>query len=489
VTLLETPLATLLGGRQRNLALALRLAALTLVGGMAVFSGLPAAALWGGLAICLCALWPAYLWSLGHAPGLPIFPVFAATHVWAFGLPVLTAHPGVLAYTPAQIAEASATVCGFLLLGTLAWWLVARRPARAPAAMRAIDPHEGPSLMWVPVAAMAGFQLLVIAGRQELFGPFFSMVRAALLGLNTLAVFLLAMRWGNGQLPARARPALVGLLALQWLAEAATLLLVGPMTGCLIALIGFTAGRGRVPWLAAGGLAAAFVFLHLGKSDMRERYWVYEQRVQLTPAELPGFYLEWTQTSLHVAGDDLLGQLAGRQRESAQPLWWRSSTMQLLLLAQDSTPRLVPFMEGETYRIIPQLLVPRIFHPDKLRTHEGTHRLNVHYGLQRYEDTYATTIGWGLLNEAFANYGRTGVAALAVLLGLAYGGISRWSAPGTLLSLRALFAILVLSYAFQTEFSAGVHLSALFQSAAALGALSLVLMHRRAPPAPAAAPA
>lgn len=481
--LLETPLATLLGGRQRNLAVALRVAAVALVGGMALFSDLPSGPLWSGLAICLCALLPAYLWSMGCAPGLPIFPVFAATHVWAFGLPVLTAHPGVFAYTHAQIAEAAATVCGFLLLGTGMWWLAARRPARPPAAMRAIDPQEGAALMWVPVAAMAAFQLLIVAGRQEWFGPVFSIVRAALLGLNTLAVFLLALRWGSGQLPARARPVLAVLLAVQWFAEAATLLLVGPMTGCLIALIGYTAGRGRVPWLPAAGLAALFIFLHLGKGEMRERYWIFEQRVVLSPAELPGFYLHWSQASLHVAGDDLWGQLAGRQRESAQPLWWRSSTMQLLLLAQDATPRLVPFMAGETYRIVPQLLVPRIFNPQKLRTHEGTHRLNVHYGLQRYEDTYATTIGWGLLNEAYANYGHAGVAGLAAVLGLFYGGVSRWSAPGTLLSLRALLAILVLSYAFQTEFSAGVHLSALFQSAVALLALSLVLMRRHAPPA------
>lgn len=475
--LLETPIGTLLGGPKRNIANAMRLGAFLLVVPFPMFSDLPLVHLWWGIGICLASMLPGYLWALGKAPGIPIFPIFAITHLWAFGLPVLTAHPVIMNYPPESIQTAGGTVVGFLLIATIVWLRVAKNPAHA-ISMRVIDSRAGSGLVWIPLLASIAYNLLTLADRADLLGQFNSIIRASILGLNTLAVFILCIRWGNGQLAQRARPILAFLIFLQLASDAAGLLLIGAMTTFLIALVAYTAGKGRVPYIPAIAVILVFTFLHVGKSEMRERYWHNDSTVVLEPQEIPGWYGEWIATSLAASTADVGDQLIGRQKEEAQPLWWRSSTMQLLLMAQDLTPSQLPFMNGETYEIIPQLIIPRILNPNKLRTHEGTHRLNVHYGMQRYEDTFTTTIGWGLLNEAFANFGLKGVAALAVIIGALYGWVTRFSAPGTLLSLRVLTAILVMSYAFQTEFSAGVYISALFQSIAALVALSFVIMRR-----------
>ena len=476
--LLATPLGLLLGGPKRILARTLGLATAALVIALPLLSDLEPAALWGGIAICVVALVPAQLWCAGYAPGLPVFPVFAATHVWAFGLPLLTAHPIATAYPPAQIAMASATVCGFLALATLVWLGLADRRPGPTEPLRVLDTRSGQLVVWLPLVAAPAIGLLELAGHADLFGAGWSIVRASVTGLNTLSVFVLCLQWGSAQLPARLRPILGALLILQLVVAAAALLLVGAMTVFLIAVVAFTAGRGRAPVLVVLLALVAFAFLHVGKGVMRERHWRPEQELVLQPADLPGWYAERAAASVAASGGDLAGNLLGRQREGAAPLWWRSSTMQLLLLAQDLTPREVPFLQGATYEIIPALLVPRILNPTKLRTHEGTYRLNLHYGLQREEDTWTTTIGWGLLNEAFANFGYWGVAGLAAVLGGFFGWVTRYSAAGSLLSLRALFAILVLSYAFQAEFSAGVLVSALFQSSAALVALSFLIMRR-----------
>ncbi|NEO61399.1 MAG: hypothetical protein F6J98_13545, partial [Moorea sp. SIO4G2] len=125
-----------------------------------------------------------------------------------------------------------------------------------------------------------------------------------------------------------------------------------------------------------------------------------------------------------------------------------------------------------------QLLVPRILNPNKIRSNEGTYILNINYGIQTREATNTTTIGWGLMNEAYANFGILGCAGLAVFMGTFYGKVTQWSINAPILSAQSLFAVLILTFAFQTEWSAGVYVAALFQSSTVLGAIVVVLMKK-----------
>jgi hypothetical protein len=67
--------------------------------------------------------------------------------------------------------------------------------------------------------------------------------------------------------------------------------------------------------------------------------------------------------------------------------------------------------------------------------------LNVHFGFQTIEGTQKTSIGWGLIAEAYANFGRAGVVGVGVLLGLLVGFFERWSTGAPILSLPGLVAI------------------------------------------------
>ena len=142
------------------------------------------------------------------------------------------------------------------------------------------------------------------------------------------------------------------------------------------------------------------------------------------------------------------------------------------------SPAQVPYLHGGTYRIIPGLLVPRLLDEQKARSHLGTYMLAIHYDLQTTEETLTTTIGFGLINEALANFGYPGCLALGGVLGLFYGCVARWSAGFPLLSLRSLLGILVLSVSFENEFSAGVYVTTLFQGACVLLLLAPLAMQR-----------
>ena len=136
-------------------------------------------------------------------------------------------------------------------------------------------------------------------------------------------------------------------------------------------------------------------------------------------------------------------------------------------------------MYGETYAILPQVIVPRIFNSSKIRTTEGTHMISVHYKLQTYEQTLTTSISWGLLPEAYANFGLAGCAGLAIVLGWGYGKVCRWSINAPILSAQSLFSILMITFALQTEWTASVYVAALYQSSIVVGGIVICFTKKR----------
>jgi hypothetical protein len=155
----------------------------------------------------------------------------------------------------------------------------------------------------------------------------------------------------------------------------------------------------------------------------------------------------------------------------------RSSVIHMLMMAQEKIPEPYPFLEGKTYAIIPGLLVPRILNPNKLRSHEGTHLLNVHVRRQTYEQTWKTTIAWGLLPEAYANFGYFGCILIGGILGAFYGTITLAAIGTPPFSARMMFCVLVMSLALaSTEWTAGVYAATLFQSSVPIVGMKYVFM-------------
>jgi hypothetical protein len=241
-----------------------------------------------------------------------------------------------------------------------------------------------------------------------------------------------------------------------------------------IAALGYISAAGKIPWGAMILGVIGIAFLHAGKGDMRDAYWGAESDRTVQPWDYPEFFGDWTSSSM----DGVVGNIPDEDEKSSS-LVERSSLMQLLIYEQDITPDHLPFMWGDTYMIVPELMIPRILFPEKPTTHEGTYRLNIYYGFQTREETENTTIGFGLLNESYANFGYFGMAGLAIFIGGFYGFVEGLALSVPLLSLRGLWVVIVACYAFQVEFAAGVWAAALFQSTVALFGLAVLLMKSR----------
>ncbi|BAY33441.1 hypothetical protein NIES2107_53370 [Nostoc carneum NIES-2107] len=432
----------------------------------------------GAILITAAALIPIYLWCSKRALGIPIFPLFALTFLWTYALPLVTNHPQVLQYSPNSHLFASITVTGFLCLGTFIWFQFVKSAPPIPKSYLTFKSGSGNTFLLFVLASSVLFNLFFLAGWLLIDGGMFALIRGIVLGLSALATFVLSYYFGTKELSQAQSLNFLFLMVAAIITNTATLLLVGAASQFLIAITGFVIGRKKIPTLLIIIMLLCFSFLNYGKGEMRAKYWFGGESAYVQPLDYPAWYSEWAGYSLNSLlinqnNDDLNQSYNSPEQASSLQ---RSSVIHMLLLAQNKSPQEIPYLYGATYAILPQLLIPRIFDANKISSHEGTYLLNIHYGLQTREDTFTTTIGWGLLAESYANFGLFGCGGLAIILGLMYGQVTRWSINAPVLSANYLFAILVLTLCFQTEFSAGVYVAALFQGSISLGGVILLCM-------------
>lgn len=425
----------------------------------------------GAALIFLCAVVPAYLWCTGRLRGIPIFPAYAATFVWTYCIPMLSANRAVMVFSSSERLDAAIRVTAFLILATVIWLWTGRRSAQEPVQYWALQEDRGDDLFLLALIASAVFNGALSAGWLALSSGLFAIVRGIVLALSSLGVFVLAYRLGAGTLRGARRVLFVILLTLAVMTNLTTLFLVGAMITFLIATAAFVLGRGRIPYVLGIAVLLVIALLHVGKGNMRDEYWWGERQGAVSPLEYPEFFGRWFSFAL----ENLRQPTVSRGEYS---LFERAGLLRLHLLVQAESPNPIPYLHGETYTPIPALLVPRILDSDKPASHEGTSMLNVHYGLQTRGDTLTTTIGWGLLNEAYANFGTLGWIGLAILLGWLYARIALWADHTPIASFRMLLAVLVLSLAVQTEFTAGVYVAALSQSTFALLLVTVLFMKK-----------
>ena len=159
----------------------------------------------------------------------------------------------------------------------------------------------------------------------------------------------------------------------------------------------------------------------------------------------------------------------------------RSSLLQMLLNAEAMTPTRIDFLYGETYALVPSMLLPRFIWPDKPTSQSAMTMLNLRYGLLELNKTgqVTTSIGWGLIAEGYVNFGFLGVAGIGLLTGLFSGGMERWSAGRPLFSLPTLLAIISMVTLITLENDLSYLITVLWQSFIALAIVFYVLARRR----------
>jgi len=399
-----------------------------IVGLCLVAAGIFAAYPFDYLCVVIPAILPLYAWVRAGTPGIPTLPIVAGLFVIYYAAPVLR---GDLQTDDAdRILSAAISVASFLLSATLVYQLfltaAARRVSRDD---RRLSPKLMVELTFLGLGGGIVFYLVLFAGWLDWIADYIGVIRAAGLTFASIGCYLAGAARADGVL--RGGPWVLAVLCVAALALLAIggLLLVGGAVSVLAAILGYVVAARRIPWLTLALTFAVINVLQAGKAEIRDTYWDPDR--QASVSEIPAIMLGWFEDGARAlwSGTEQIDVL-----ERASLLW-------TVIRVQEATPDYVPYLRGESYALLPAIILPRFIEPNKIKSQAGLNMLAVRYGFQTQEGTDRTTIGFGLIAEAYANFGSGGVLAVGVLFGALCGAITWFSTGIALVSLRMFMAI------------------------------------------------
>jgi hypothetical protein len=422
--------------------------------------------LYEGLAIIVLAALPSLRWARRATHEFPVFEVFMLTGVNIYALPLLNGQSQLQTYSESVVEQAALVVLFFQIVALVVHAITRGRPRTTrfwteEVISQDIGKYLGYGLVLTTI--YIGISTFTDIVPDDLGAP----LRAVFFGIGIISTFIQGRRWGQNDLVFQEKIFFIANIVLQVIFNFSTLYLIGGISIIVLALLGFVSGGKRLPVVAIVITLPVIALLHNGKVAMREKYWGKETYMPPVLSALPGFFTEWIQDGLDLH----------QKTSMTNKLIERTSLFQMTCLVVDNTPGRLPYLDGETYGQIPGQFVPRFFWAEKPVAHISTYTLSIYYGLQRPEDTMKTTIAFGLLAEAYANFGFYGAGLLAAVFGFCLKKYSLWAQQSPILSYAGLLLVLLMAWSFQTELTLSIWLSSLFQAAVAVLSVPLVLRH------------
>jgi len=411
-----------------------------------------------GLAILVLATLPALQWARQAQPNFPAFEIFMLTGASFYAVPMLGGREDVFAFSDQDVTAAAVAVLFFQLPAVIAYFAVRGHPARHPLLTESLVPerilHQTQIGLWLYTA------YLCLANFTSAISPeVVPILRAIFAGLGIICSFIQAQLWGAGQLRRSEKIVYGANLGFQVTLAFSDLYLIGGLSQLILSLIAYVTASRRVPVVLTVLALAVIALLHNGKAAMREIYWRPDGPPRPAVFELPAFYQQWIELGLHPPADRL-----DRKSSLAENLLERAALFQMLCLTIDRIPDHLPHLDGETYKDIPAQLVPRILWPGKPSPHQSNSRLAIYLGLVDEGGAEKVSIAFGLICEAYANFGHLGVAVLGLALGALFKRLTLWGRDAPKFSALGLFLILLTAWSFQVEQVLATWLISLFQA-------------------------
>ena len=422
------------------------------------------------LVLAFLSLLPAYLWCAGKAHGLPIVPIFALGMFPAYILPIQTDSKVLVGYDAQLQLKAILCACALVFIMTLIWHQMCNRISQGPPKCRMMSPAAN----WLLMVFMISGLLFQVAG--FLFFKYnsgiFTLARGYTSNGATLALFLFCFQFGEGKLAKPIQWTMFAAVAAQIIVDSTSFILAGTLVKLGTIFAGYSLGSQKIPWKPALAALGVLTVLHAGKADMRLAYWKEGSGdVDYSLAEYPRILAEWVQ-----AGFSTLQTGKTKSADEQAAASERAAMVPVFLRVLSMTPAKVPYLDGETYKPIPSLLIPRILNKEKGVAHIGNWIMGYLYEFVGLEELGKTSVGFDLMIESYANYGIPGVLGLALVLGFFYGWVAIVSNGVPLLSFRFLFAVSVLTGTLASNNTAGVFVTTIWQGFLALCTLSLLAM-------------
>lgn len=417
-----------------------------------------------GLLIFVLSILPSLLWAKTGGSRFPAFETIMLLCANAYALPLLNAREQLTLYTDAVISRAGWTVTLYLITANLVYRMTRGLPGRSPFWRQSLITHQIEKLI-VYGMILSTTYVCISEFTAWIPGDLVSPLRAVFYGIGILCTFVSSQRWGRGEMTQTEKTVLLCTLIPQLIIMSIGLILISSIGLIGIALLGYLSGGKRIPWIVIALTFTILAVLHTGKTRMREKYWD-ERHPAPTFTELPAYFAEWVDHGLQPTSGD---------KSVSQKMLERTSLMHLLCLIIDCTPERQDYLYGSTYRHVLPQMIPRFFWAAKPRSHVATYELGIYYGLQREEDTVTTTIAFGLLTEAYANFGLIGAVLLGAFWGLMLKKLQIWSTFSPMFSFAGLFMILLTAWSFNAELTLAAWVSSFQQAVIMVLGLPLLL--------------
>ena len=438
------------------------------------------------------ALVPLLIWLNAREVSLPIMVLIAIQTGLVYGIPLVTKNESLIGYPPAAIRSAAMEVMIFGMVMAAAWQFGIKHPApKRPSFLifRFLTEKSGGRLNEVSLYLIGANLLFKIAESTGLIGALtaglpagvFPIIRTLAQAAGMGGALLGAFCVGSSAAQPNQKAVFWVIFWLLFLMEIMSYLL-SSATGLMCAVsLGLMIGKGRPPVAFLVTLGVVCSFFNMTKFEMRNKYWDPSLGyAQQSLVEIPERLMEWTDRSYTA----LLTPEIHKKRRTAeeQKLYDRVNNMVNLLWVQQAVNQnQIPLLAGETYIAIPSLLIPRIFWPEKPIAHVGQVMLNVHFKRQTAEQTKRTFVAWGLLAEAYGNFGPyIGATILGAFLGYSMGRVEAWIKNFPIGSLQA-FIVLAFTVKIGTSFEmvASVFVTSTFQLLVAIFGASYILVERK----------
>jgi hypothetical protein len=421
--------------------------------------------LFQGLLIFVLAVLPSLFWARTGGSRFPAFETIMLLCANAYAMPLLNSREQLSAYNNDVISRGGWAVLIYLITANVVYRATSGVPGRGMFWRETLISHDVEKkivyglILSTTYVYLSEFTTWI---RGDLVGP----LRAIFYGVGILATFVSCQRWGRGEMKGGEKAVLVCTLVPQLIFMSVGLILISAIGLLGIAILGYLSGGKRIPWLVIIVSFSIIAILHTGKTRMREKYWDGFHPAP-TFTQLPAYFAEWIDYGLQPTSGD---------KTVSQKMLERTSLMHILCLIVDYTPARQDYLYGKTYaHVLPQL-IPRFFWSEKPRSHVATYQLAIYYGLQREEDTANTTIAFGLLAEAYANFGLIGAILLGVFWGYTLKKLQIWSTFSPMFSFAGLLMILLTAWSFNAELTMAAWVSSFQQ--AVLMVLGLPLLVR-----------
>lgn len=419
-----------------------------------------------GIGIFVLGVLPVLLWLQRNDQAYPLPELMQFTLVPFYAVPLLTAHEEVIRYSESTLLDAASLVLLFQVLCLFGSIMVDRnylRPRTTPWWSKDLLGEDNLRFS-VYTLVLTTIWLAVTNFTRIIPGELTGTLRAIFFGIGTISSFIQARMWGSGHLNQTNKAIFVVNFVLQFILMNLSLVLVTSMITFLLMLVGYFSSARRLPLLVCALALPAFAVLHSGKHKMRDLYWG-ENGHDVTVTEVPAFYSEWIGYGL-ASGLKLANEEDQAKKRST--LFERASLIQLVCYAVETVPDHTPYLMGDSYSYVLPQVIPRFLWPGKPSPNDSVKLLSVRMGVLSADQAETTSIGYGLITEAYANFGYFGPPLLGFAIGWALRKVARATVDCGTLSIGGIFRILVLAWCLNTETTMAVWLSSFYQACIAV---------------------